>query len=230
MTGYLAYWDELIHRHPNLLIDSCASGGRRNDLETMRRSVPLWRSDYAFEPTGHQGMTYGISLWLPFHGTGTVACINAPYYGGGLTPVEPYAFWSNVAPSVNCGFDMRVKEIDYNALRKLFDAWRSVCANYYGDYYPLTKYSLEKDAWIGWQFDRPEAGEGMVQIFRRPESIFTDASLRLKGLEPAAKYNVTNLTSNETKTFDGEELLKKGLPVHMSEQPEAVAVSYKKVQ
>jgi len=41
VTGYLAYWDELRRRHPNMLIDSCASGGRRNDLETMRRAVPL---------------------------------------------------------------------------------------------------------------------------------------------------------------------------------------------
>ena len=28
VAGYLAFWDELIARHPNLLIDSCASGGR----------------------------------------------------------------------------------------------------------------------------------------------------------------------------------------------------------
>lgn len=26
VTGYLEYWDELIRRHPNMLIDSCASG------------------------------------------------------------------------------------------------------------------------------------------------------------------------------------------------------------
>jgi alpha-galactosidase len=69
VTGYLAYWDELRRRHPKMLIDSCASGGRRNDLETMRRAVPLWRSDYAFETTGHQCMTHGVSLWLPYHGT-----------------------------------------------------------------------------------------------------------------------------------------------------------------
>ena len=74
VTGYLAYWDELRRRHPDMLIDTCASGGRRNDLETLRRAVPLWRSDYAFEPVGHQCMTYGISLWIPYHGTGTVAC------------------------------------------------------------------------------------------------------------------------------------------------------------
>ena len=87
------------------------------------------------------------------------ACINAGYYGGGWTPVEPYAFWSNVAPSTGCGFDMRVKNLDYEALRKLFNAWRGINATYYGDYYPLTKWSMDKDVWMAWQFDRPEAGE-----------------------------------------------------------------------
>ena len=121
VTGYLAYWDELRRRHPNMLIDSCASGGRRNDLETMRRAVPLWRSDYAYEAIGHQCMTYGLSLWLPFHGTGTVATRNAPYYGSGTTPVEPYAFWSNAGPSLGFGIDIRVKDLDYAALRRLIE-------------------------------------------------------------------------------------------------------------
>ena len=71
VTGYLAYWDELLRRHPGLLIDSCASGGRRNDLETMRRSVPLWRTDFRLDPVGTQCHSYGISFWLPLSGTGT---------------------------------------------------------------------------------------------------------------------------------------------------------------
>ena len=50
VTAYLAYWDELRRRHADMLIDSCASGGRRNDLETLRRAVPLLRSDYLFDP------------------------------------------------------------------------------------------------------------------------------------------------------------------------------------
>ena len=45
VQGYLAYFDYLRQRHPTMLIDTCASGGRRNDLETLRRAVPLWRSD-----------------------------------------------------------------------------------------------------------------------------------------------------------------------------------------
>lgn len=230
VTGYLAYWDELRRRHPNMLIDSCASGGRRNDLETMRRAVPLWRSDYAFEPIGHQGMTYGISLWLPYHGTGTVACVNAGYYGGGYTPVESYAFWSNVAPSTGFGIDMRVREIDYGALRKLVAAWRKISPNYYGDFYPLTPYTMDKSAWMAWQFDRPEAGEGMVQAFRRAESIYTGASLLLKGLNADARYTVADVETNISKEYSGRELMERGIPVSFDARPAAVVLTYGKIK
>jgi alpha-galactosidase len=73
--GHLAYWDALVAANPGLRIDSCASGGRRNDLETMRRAVPLTRSDFEFTympnvVDGNQCQTYGLSSWLPFQGTG----------------------------------------------------------------------------------------------------------------------------------------------------------------
>ncbi len=229
VTGYLAYWDELRRRHPDMLIDSCASGGRRNDLETMRRAVPLWRSDYAFEPVGHQCMTYGISLWLPFHGTGTVASLKAPYYGGGFTPVEPYAFWSNVAPSLGCGFDVRIKELDYAALRRLIEQWRRISPCYYGDYYPLTAYSRDRDVWMGWQFDLPEAGEGMVQVFRRADSIYEVARLRLRGLADDAQYVVTPVDKPEGRTeMSGRELVEKGIRVEIADRPGAAVLSYKR--
>ena len=48
VQGYLKFWDELILRNPGLWIDSCASGGRRNDLETMRRAVPLHYTDMGY--------------------------------------------------------------------------------------------------------------------------------------------------------------------------------------
>jgi alpha-galactosidase len=231
VTGYLAYWDELRRRHPNMLIDSCASGGRCNDLETMRRAVPLWRSDYAFEAIGHQCMTYGISLWLPFHGTGTIAARNAPYYGSGLTPVEPYAFWSNVSPSLGFGIDIRVREIDYAALRRLISQWREMNPNYYGDFYPLTPWSRDNQAWIAWQFDRPDQGEGVVQAFRRDNSFYESARFKLRGLEPNARYAVTNLdTPAVRQEFTGSELLERGLVVEIAAQPAAAIITYHKVK
>jgi alpha-galactosidase len=231
VTGYLAYWDELRRRHPAMLIDSCASGGRRNDLETMRRAVPLWRSDYAFEAIGHQCMTYGISLWLPYHGTGTVATRNAPYYGSGFTPVEPYAFWSNVTPSLGFGIDMRVRELDYAALRRLVGQWRQISPNFYGDFYPLTHWTRDDQVWMAWQFHRPEAGEGMVQVFRRHNSVYESARFPLKELDTGARYLVTNLDDpSSARQFSGRELSEKGLAVAIPEQPGAVMFTYHQVQ
>jgi len=226
VMGLLAYWDELRRRHPNLLLDTCASGGRRNDLETLRRAVPLWRSDYAFEPIGHQGMTYGISLWIPYHGTGTVACAAAPYYGGGWTPVEPYAFWSNAAPSLGFGIDIRVRDLDYATLRRLVSQWRQISPYYYGDYYPLTPYSQENDVWIAWQFDRPDLGEGMVQAFRRPDSFYEAARFKLRGLDPEARYTLKDLDAEGATEVAGRELMEEGLPVRIEEQPGAVVWTY----
>ena len=230
VTGYLAYWDELRRRHPDMLIDSCASGGRRNDLETMRRAVPLWRSDYAFEATGHQGMTFGISLWLPYHGTGTIAARNAPYYGSGLTPVEPYAFWSNVSPSLGFGIDMRVREIDYPALRKLIAQWREISPNYYGDFYPLTPWNRDDKAWIAWQFDRPEPGAGVVQAFRRQDSFYESARFKLRGLDSKARYAVTSLElPGAQQEFTGTQLMEKGLRVELLNPPAAAVIIYRKL-
>jgi alpha-galactosidase len=228
VTGYLAYWDELRRRHPEMLIDSCASGGRRNDVETMRRGVPLWRSDYAFEAIGHQCMMYGLSLWLPYHGTGTVFTRNAPYYGSGHTPVEPYAFWSNAGQSIGFGLDVRLKDLDYAAVRRLIGQWRQIAANYYGDFYPLTPWSRDDTVWMAWQFDRPEAGEGMVQVFRRHNSFYESARLRLFGLDAEADYIVSNLDTSVQERRSGRELLADGLPVTIAAKPGAVLLTYQK--
>jgi alpha-galactosidase len=228
VTGYLAYWDELRCRHPEMLIDSCASGGRRNDLETMRRAVPLWRSDYAYEATGHQCMMYGLSLWLPFHGTGTVFTRNAPYYGSGRTPVEPYAFWSNAGQSIGLGIDVRLKDLDYDMIRRLIGQWRQIASDYYGDFYPLMPWTRDDTTWMAWQFDRPEAGEGMVQVFRRHNSFYESARLKLFGLDTQANYLVTDLDRSTRQQHSGRALLDEGLTVTMSAQPDVAVLTYRR--
>jgi alpha-galactosidase len=218
VTGYLAYWDELRRRHPNMLIDSCASGGRRNDLETMRRAVPLLRSDYIMEPVGNQGHTYGLSFWLPFQGTGT-----------GSGALSPYLLRSTMVTHFTACFDVRRKDIDYDMLRRVLGQWKRYAECYFGDYYPLTPYSLDPSLWIAWQFDLPEKGEGMVQVFRRDKSVYESARFKLKGLDPDARYAVTDLDSGERKTVSGRELIEKGLPVAVTDQPGDTVLIYAKL-
>ncbi len=91
VEGYLAYWDELLRRHPDMFIDSCASGGRRNDLETMRRAIPLWRTDYRCEPVGTQCCTYGVSCGCRY--PGRERRMSTPTCFAAIWRRLPTAFW-----------------------------------------------------------------------------------------------------------------------------------------
>ncbi len=217
VTGFLAFWDELRRRHPNLLIDTCASGGRRNDLETLRRAVPLWRSDYAYETTGMQDLSYGLALWVPFFGTG-VSAQNA------------YDFRSQMSPALAVGLDVRRPDLDYALLRRLLAQWRAISKYYYGDYYPLTAYRTQDDVWMAWQYDRPELGEGVVVAFRRPGSPYGSARFKLRGLDPAARYRVSNLDTSAGQEITGAELSDRGLPVVLKQPPDSALLTYRRIE
>lgn len=216
VEGYLAYWDELIKRHPNMLIDSCASGGRRNDLETLRRAVPLLRSDYIMEPLGNQCHGYTLPSWIPFFGTGTSSS-------------DTYMVRSTLCPHFTACWDQRKEDIDWKILKHIMDQWKQFAPNYFGDFYPLTPYSLKDTDWIGWQYNRPDSGTGFVQTFRRPNSIYMMAQLPLKGLDPNGRYTVTNVDEpSKSIDYSGQELMSNGIPVSMPDRPSSAIFFYTK--
>jgi|SRR5262245_1935352 len=171
-------------------------------------------------------MTYGLAMWLPYFGTGTVAMANPPAYGTGRTPVEPYAFWSDAAPSVVSGIDVRAEDIDYDTLRKLFRQWRRMNRFYFGDYYPLTPYSRSDDAWIAWQFDRPANRDGVVQAFRRSRAPLDTVRLKLRALDPGSRYVIRDLHGAHLQ-LTGRRLMEEGLPLAIGEQPGAPVLFYR---
>ncbi len=217
VTGYLAYWDELLRRHPGMLIDSCASGGRRNDLETMRRSVPLLRSDYILRANSNQSQTYGLSFWLPYQGTGAYMTTD-------------YDFRSAMLPSYNSCIDVRRTDLDYAAARRRLKEWRETMPDMIaGDYYPLTGYSLADDVWIGWQFDNADAGTGFIQVFRRENSIYEMARLRLRGLDPGARYRLLDVDTGNGEETTGERLMERGCAVTIPDCPGAKLLRYQRL-
>jgi alpha-galactosidase len=224
VEGYLAFWDELRRRHPDLLIDSCASGGRRNDLETLRRAVPLLRSDFQGpqNPTsgemmvGNQGHTYGLSFWVPYYGTGV-------FYD------NVYAVRSHLTPAFGIGYPAGSAQVDWATMRRRIDDWKQVADDFLGDYYPLTPYSLSERDWIAWQFDRPATGSGMVQAFRRPRSDEESRMLKLRGLDPAAVYELRNLDLESGTRATGRTLMSDGLRATLPRRPQALLVKYRRL-
>ena len=230
IQGHLEYWDELRHRHPSLQIDSCASGGRRIDLETLRRAAgPHTRSDYiAFDgkpghESGNQGQTFGLSSWLPYYGQGV-------YYRDQTRPQRIYNVRSYMGPAFGICVDVRRADVDWDLYRRLVDQWRQVAPCMLGDYYPLTSYSLQLDQWIAWQFDRPEEGDGVVQAFRRERCEAASQAYRLRGLDQAASYEITNFDAKGSIRSSGKDLMEKGLTVEIPDKPGAAVIVYRRVQ
>ncbi len=220
VVGYLAYYDELLRRHPGLMIDSCAGGGSRNDLETMRRALPFYRSDYLFDVVSNQCQSYGQALWLPFNGT-------CP----GEKQFSTYELRSDFAcPSVLPSWDLRDRTLPYAQLHKIVREWQEYAPNYFGDFYPLTPASLASDVWIAWQFNRPESGHGVIQAFRHDQSAYTSAHFKLRGLDPTARYRLTDVDApNASREYTGRELMETGLDVVVPGKPGAVIINYERL-
>jgi len=214
VEGYFAYWDELRRRHPDMLIDSCASGGRRNDLETLRRAVPLLRSDYIMEPTGNQCHTWTLAEWFPFFGTGT-------------SKTGDYEILSTICPHFTACWDQRDDAIDFPRIKGLVDQWREYGKDYFGDYYPLTAYSLDSADWIGWQFHNPETGGGTIQVFRREKAEAASKTLPLFALDAEKKYRCWNTANPAAATvLPGSALLSPGLEIVLDAAPSAAVWRY----
>ncbi len=217
VTGHLAFWKELLKRDPNRMIDTCASGGHRLDIETLRLSVPLWRSDCSWDPIGMQCITYGLSLWVPYQGTGVVSD-------------DPYVMRSDMTPFFLMSWDMNRKDIDFDRLRKLMAEWHKISKYYKGDFYPLSAYSLSNTAWMAWQYNCPEDNAGMVQVFRRADSPYISAQFVLKGLDASAEYRVVNAGTGSSSVYTGKKLMGEGFTASIKAMPGATTYIYTKRQ
>jgi alpha-galactosidase len=114
--------------------------------------------------------------------------------------------------------------------RRLLEQYLDIRKFYYGDYYPLTPYSQDKGVWLAWQFNLPDDGEGMVQAFRREESVYESARLYLHELVPDAHYLLRDMDADTSCEMSGRELMEDGLAIEITEKPYAAIITYKQVE
>ena len=92
----------------------------------------------------------------------------------------------------------------------------------------MTEYTQAEDAWIAYQFDLPDAGEGLIVIIRRPSSPYGQAVFPLHALEEQGQYEFTNVKSGEKWTATGKDLSAKGLSMRLLGQPDSSLVCYRR--
>ncbi len=218
IEGLYAFWDSLLVRFPNLIIDNCASGGRRIDLETISRSSPLWRSDYNMdEPEGLQNHTYGLNYYLPFHGTGNL------YYA-------PYDFRSSLSSTMVLFWDTGNANASIAQMQKCVSDFKRLRPFYSGDYYPLTSAEnlMQNDKWLAYQLNRPEQSDGIVIAFRRKNCPDESIVVKLRGLNKVTDYELVDEDSGKIIFQKGIQLLN-GIKLSLSEKKNSLVISYKRV-
>lgn len=200
INGLYIMWDEILATYPNLIIDDCASGGRRIDIETLSRSVPLWRSDYAGSAsadgaTALQVQSMGLTQLAPIS-SGAVWDVD-PYNWRsagifGKTISWGYSGWQRIIANATLVAQLKLAIAETKSLRE-FEL---------EDYYPLTHTTLDLSQWAGYQFHRPPkryiwsstiqtTEAGFAMYFRRPSSSVTSMVSGLLALADEGKYEVS---------------------------------------
>ena len=230
IQGHYELWDRIIDfcakNGKCTYIDNCASGGGRNDIESLRRSLPFMRSDADRTTTALRlSMTTSYCRWIPFHGANTKESADelAPGMAGGSTFYITRASWLpvyNISEVFTHDVDM-----DYDRLRATFGEWKRFNHLLVKDMYPLTPWHRPEDDsnWTAIAWHDRETGEAVLQAFRQETCQEPEYTAFLKFLDPARNYKVTNVDTAETMIKTGSALASEGIKISLPE-PKSSAV------
>ncbi len=196
IEGLYAFWDELERKYPGLLIDVCASGGRRLDIETLSRGLPLWHSDLQCDGPhfeADQLQNAGLYQWLPLH-----AC--------GLFALEPsYAFRS--AFTTGNVFALAADSpANEQGVRKSVELQKRLRPFVLGDFYETLPHSADIGAWFAYQFHRTDLDSGYLIAFRRAKCEETTKVVSIHWIVPSHRYDVEFVDTGIHKKLTGKEL------------------------
>ncbi len=204
-------WDDLRAKYPDLVIDNCASGGRRIDIESLQRAIPIWRTDAYCEPNcdpdAIQTQMFGFNRFIPCSG-GVCKRLGDTYATrSAYAPAYVGSWWWTDRPTPT--------EEQFAWMAGMCDEYRSLRHFFSCDFYPLENggWSYAHGGWAAYRYDRPEEGDGIVMAFRRAGSNCVTSCYPLEGLLPDATYFVTDIDTHETVEIPGKTLATKGLTV-----------------
>ncbi|MBR6531857.1 MAG: alpha-galactosidase [Clostridia bacterium] len=211
VTNLYKYLDGLLGNVDGLIIDNCASGGRRLDLEMVRRSVPVWRSDYNCNPHENileatQSQTFGLSFWLPL--SGTVAYSESEYAArSSIMPMSLETFGTIHGKHYGEYINQRAMMNEY--------------------YYPLSSGGYYSDRMLAMQYSDYSAQNGMALVYKRADVTDIEYTVRLNGLMAGTIYSVYDYDKpEEVFEMTGNELMTEGIKLSLPEGEKAFIIMF----
>jgi alpha-galactosidase len=219
MLGVYDLYSRLTERFPEVLFESCAGGGGRNDPGMLAFAPQAWTSDDT-DAVERQKIQYGTSLVYPLVAMGAHVSAVPNHQTGRTTPLDTRAA---VAFFGNLGYQLDPRALDQAEADRVRAqiAWYKEHREllHHGRFHRLVS-PFEGDrnetAWMVVADDRQQALVGWYRTLTRP--LPGPSLLRLRGLDPAARYRVTVwppaddwVTRANELERGGDELMSQGL-------------------
>lgn len=206
ILGLYRVLEKLTADFPNVLFESCASGGGRFDLGMLSYMPQTWCSDNT-DALCRCRIQYSTSLMFPPFAMGSHVSAVPNHQTGRVTPIATRAA---VAQSGCFGYELDLNRLppeDLEAVRQqIAQVKRLRRTLLYGDFHRLlSPYEGNDTAWITVSPDQREA----VFVLVRAQALSHEPApiLRLRGLNPDLLYTV-----EETgEKYTGAELMNAGL-------------------
>lgn len=208
ILGVYSLYEKLTRRFPDILFESCASGGARFDPGILYYAPQAWTSDDT-DAIERIKIQYGTSLVYPVSSMGAHVSEVPNLQTGRSTPLKTRA---DVAMFGAFGY-----ELDITAMsREEKDAVREQIAFVkehrrllqHGTFYRLkSPFQENASAWMMVSPNRKEAIVGYYNLLGTPNCRFD--RLYLRGLNPDNAYHI----NSSAETYYGDELMHAGIPI-----------------
>ena len=159
-------------------VDSCASGGGRNDLESMKRGIPLLRSDHDRMSTAIRlSMTSSFNKWVPFCGANTKEKVKELDATGNS---DTYIWRASYLPVLNVDSQfVQDPDQDFGILRAGLREWKEVNPYLLKEFYTFTPWHSEHDmkGFTSYSYFDAESEKGILFVFRQEECEESEISI-----------------------------------------------------
>ena len=213
ILGVYQMYERLTTRFPDILFESCASGGARFDAGMLYYAPQGWISDDT-DAIERLRIQYGTSYGYPISSMGSHVSASPNHQLHRQTPLWTRA---NTAFFGTFGYELDLAQLGEDELSELkiqtafMKQHRSLIQ--YGTFYRLSSpFENNITAWMAVSEDRTEALVGWYRTLNVANGPFT--RLYLQGLEESDLYNVTEYTEGHESTVSthyGDELMNLGL-------------------
>jgi alpha-galactosidase len=219
MLGVYDLYSRLTERFSDILFESCASGGGRNDPGMLAFAPQAWISDDT-DALERQRIQYGTSLVYPLVSMGAHVSAVPNHQLGRVTPLATRAA---VAFFGNLGYELDPRALDATeaeAVRRQIAWYKERRALIHrGRFHRLVSPFEGTRNETAWMVVDDDAGHALVGWYRALSLPLPGPSLlRLRGLDPKARYEVTvwpaaddALVRANTLERGGDELMSVGL-------------------